>query len=200
MTISTDKIRELRQRTGAGVLDTKNALDETGGDVEAALQLLRERGLAKAAKKATRQASQGHVIAYVHGDPGRIGVLLEINCETDFVARTEGFRHLAHDVTMQIAAANPLWVREEDVPEDALALERHTALAQLADEKKPPEVLERIVSGKLSKWLDEVVLLRQSFIRDDSVTVGQLITNAVAEMGENIVVRRFVRFELGETS
>jgi elongation factor Ts len=200
MTISTEKIKELRQRTGAGVLDTKNALEETGGDVEAALQLLRERGLAKAAKKATRQASQGHVIAYVHGDPGRIGVLLEINCETDFVARTDGFRQLAHDVTMQIAAANPLWVREEDVPEDALALERHTALAQLADEKKPPEVLERIVNGKLSKWLDEVVLLRQPFIRDDGVTVGQMITNAVAEMGENIVVRRFVRFELGEAS
>lgn len=198
MTISTEQVKDLRQRTGAGVLDAKNTLEETGGDIDAAIQLLRERGLAKAAKKASREASQGHVIAYVHGDPGRIGVLLEINCETDFVARTESFRQLAHDMTMQIAAANPLWVSDADVPADAMESERKTALAQMAEENKPPQVMERIVDGKISKWLDETVLLRQPFIRDNTLTVGDLITNAVAEMGENIVVRRFVRYELGE--
>jgi elongation factor Ts len=198
ITITTDQVKELRQRTGAGVLDAKNTLTETGGDMAAAAQLLRERGQAKAAKKADRQASQGHVIAYVHGDPGRVGVLLEINCETDFVARTEAFRQLAHDLTLQIAAAGPQWVTEEDIPADVVELERHTARAQLAEEKKPPEILDRIVDGKLSKWKDEVVLLRQPFIRDDKVTVSQLVTAAIAEMGENIVVRRFVRYELGE--
>ena len=198
MSISIDQIKELRQRTGAGVLESKKALEETGGDIDAAIQILRERGLAKAAKKATRQASMGHVISYVHDDPGRVGVLLEINCETDFVARTEGFRKLAHDLTLHIAAASPLWVAEEDIPSDTVELERKTALAQLADSGKPKEIQERIVTGKLGAWMDEVVLLRQPFIRDDSVTIGQMITNAIAERGENIVVRRFARYELGE--
>jgi elongation factor Ts len=200
MNVTTDQIKALRQRTGAGVLDAKKALEETSGDIDAAIQLLRERGLAKAAKKATREASKGHVIAYVHDDPGRIGVLLEINCETDFVARTPGFRQLAHDLTLHIAAASPQWVREEDIPEDVLELERHTARAQVADAKKPPEVIQRIVDGKLGSWMDQVVLMRQPFVRDNAVSVAQLVTNAIAEMGENIVVRRFVRYELGEGS
>jgi elongation factor Ts len=200
MNITTDQVKALRQRTGAGVLDAKKALEETNGDIDGAIQLLRERGLAKAAKKATREASKGHVIAYVHDDPGRIGVLLEINCETDFVARTPAFRQLAHDLTLHIAAASPQWVREEDIPADVLELERHTAQAQMADTKKPPEVLQRIVDGKVGAWMDQVVLMRQEYIRDNSVTVSQLVTSAIAEMGENIVVRRFVRYELGEGS
>jgi elongation factor Ts len=198
MAISTEQVKELRRVTGAGVLDAKNALVEKDGDIAAAAQLLRERGLAKAAKKAGRDASDGHIIAYVHGDPGRIGVLLEINCETDFVARTDAFRTLAHDLTMQIAAANPLWVAEDDIPDDVLALERKTALAQVADAKKPPEILDKIVEGKLGKWKDEVVLMRQPFIRDDSVKIESMIHDAIAELGENVVVRRFVRYELGE--
>jgi elongation factor Ts len=198
MTTTTEQIRELRERTGAGVLDCKKALEETSGDVEAAIQSLREKGLAKAAKKATREASDGRVVAYVHGDPGRIGVLLEINCETDFVARTPGFRELAHNLAMQIAAAGPEWVADADVPETALAHERATYQAQLAGDKRPPAVIEKIIDGKLNKWLDEMVLLRQAYIKDSSLTVGTLVNHTIAEMGENIVVRRFARFALGE--
>jgi len=200
MTISTDMIRDLRQRTGAGVLDAKKSLEETRGDIEAAVQLLRERGLAKAAKKATREATEGRVVSYIHGDPGRIGVLIELNCETDFVARTPGFRELAHNLALQIAAAGPEWVSDADVPADVLASERATVLAQLANENqnKPPQVIEMIIEGRLKKWLDEVVLLRQPFIKDNAVTIGAVINQAIVEMGENIVVRRFARFVLGE--
>ncbi len=198
MAITTDQIRDLRQRTGAGILEVKKALEETGGDADAAMQLLRERGLAKAAKKATRTASDGRVVSYIHGDPGRIGVLLELNCETDFVARTPGFRELAQHLAMQIAAANPEWVAEADVPQDAIARERATLAAQLADEPKPPQIIEKMVEGRLNKWLDESVLLRQPFIRDNDVTIGSMIQQAIAEMGENIVVRRFARFAIGE--
>jgi elongation factor Ts len=200
MKITAEQVKDLRQRTGAGVLDAKKALEETSGDMEAAALLLKERGLAKAAKKATREASSGHVIAYVHGDPGRIGVLLEINCETDFVARTDAFRQLARDVAMQIAAANPLWVREEDIPLEATEEQRQEVIKEMTEARKPPEVMQRIVDGKLATWMNEVVLFRQPFIRDSEMTVGQLVTGAIAEMGENIVVRRFVRYELGERS
>lgn len=198
MTITVEQVRELRERTGAGVLDAKKALETTGGDMDQAIQLLREKGMAQAAKKAVREARDGMVLSYLHGEPARIGVLLELNCETDFVARTPRFRELAHNIAMQIAAANPQYVREEDVPADLLEQERGIVRSQMAEEKKPPEVMEKIVAGKLGKWLDELVLLRQSYIRDDSVAVGQLVTNAIAELGENIVVRRFARFELGE--
>ncbi len=198
MTTTTEQIRELRERTGAGVLDCKKALEETGGNVDAAIQALREKGLAKAAKKATREASEGRVVAYVHGDPGRIGVLLEINCETDFVARTPGFRDLAHNLAMQIAAAGAEWVNEADVPEAARAHERATFQAQLVDDTRPAAVIEKIIDGKLNKWLDEVVLLRQPYIKDNALAVGTLVSHAIAEMGENIVVRRFARFALGE--
>ncbi|MFN2252209.1 MAG: translation elongation factor Ts [Anaerolineae bacterium] len=198
MGITTEQVKELRARTGAGVLETKNALVETDGDVDAAVELLRERGLAKAAKKASREASEGRVLSYIHGDPGRIGVLLEINCETDFVARTEAFQDFAHELAMQIAATNPGWVSEEDVPEAILDRETEIVRLQLAEEKKPPEIVERIVEGKIGKWLDEQVLLRQAYMRDDEKTVQDLITAKIAELGENIKVRRFARYELGE--
>ncbi|MCE7938234.1 translation elongation factor Ts [bacterium] len=198
MAITTDQIRDLRQRTGAGILEVKKALEETDGDADAAIQLLRERGLAKAAKKAARTASDGRIVSYIHGDPGRIGVLLELNCETDFVARTPGFRDLAQHLAMQIAAASPEWVSDADVPEDVVARERATLAAQLAEENKPPQIVEKMIEGRLNKWLDEAVLLRQPFIRDNDITVGSMIQHAIAEMGENIVVRRFARFAIGE--
>jgi elongation factor Ts len=197
MSITMQQVKELRQRTGAGVLDVKNALVASGGDVEAAIQSLREKGLAKAAKKASRDASEGRVVSYIHGDPGRIGVLLEINCETDFVARTDGFKDLARGITMHIAAANPEWLNDEEVPEEAKNIERETYRAQMADEKKPPEIMEKILAGKLQKWMDERVLLRQPYIRDNDTTVGEIIQGAIAEMGENILIGRFSRFEIG---
>lgn len=198
MTITVEQVRDLRERTGAGVLDAKKALEATDGDMDKAIQVLREKGMAQAAKKASREANQGLVLSYLHGDPARLGVLLELNCETDFVARTPRFQDLAHNLAMQIAAANPRYVREEDVPADLLEQERSIALAQVAEQKKPPQVVEKIIAGKLAKWLDEVVLLRQPYIRDEDVKVGSLITEAISELGENIVVRRYVRFELGE--
>lgn len=198
MAINTDMIRELRERTGAGILDVKKALDETGGDTESAIRILRERGLAKAAKKAEREASQGRVLSYIHGDPGRIGVLLELNCETDFVARTEAFRDLAHGLALHIAAANPLYVTEDEVPAEETQKERDVYAAQMADQKKPPEILAKILDGKIQKWMDETVLLRQPYVRDNDVKVGDLIKQSIAELGENIIIRRFVRFALGE--
>lgn len=198
MSITIEQIRDLRQRTGAGILDVKKALEEVSGDADAAIQLLRERGLAKAAKKASREATQGRVASYIHGDPGRIGVLVEVNCETDFVARTPGFRDLVQSIAMQIAAASPEWVTDEDVPGEVMERERSTILAQMAGENKPPQVMEKIIEGRLNKWLDETVLLRQPSIRDNDITIGKLVQHAIAEMGENIVVRRFARFVLGE--
>jgi elongation factor Ts len=198
MTITIEQVKELREQTGAGVLDAKNALVSTDGDMEAAILILREKGLATAAKKAGREAQQGRVLSYIHDDPGRVGVLLEINCETDFVARTEGFSKLANEIAMQIAALSPRWVRVEDIPADVLEQEKHVIQAQMQDQNKPPEILEKILTGKLEKWYSEVVLLRQPYMRDDDQTVGELVTSAIAEMGENIVVRRFVRYELGE--
>ena len=170
----------------------------TGGDTEAAIRLLRERGLAKAAKKAEREASQGRVLSYIHGDPGRIGVLLELNCETDFVARTDAFRDLAHGLALHIAAANPLFVSEDQVPEADAQKEREIYAAQMADQKKPPEIMAKILDGKISKWMDETVMLRQAYVRDNDVSVGDMIKRSIAELGENIVVRRFVRFALGD--
>ncbi len=198
MTITADMVRQLRERTGAGVLEAKKALEETGGDVAAAERILRQRGLDKAAKKATREARQGRVVSYVHGDPGRIGVLLEVNCETDFVARTDAFRDLVHNLAMQIAATNPRWISEADVPPEVLDARRAEYRGEIPEGKKPPEIVDRIIAGKLDKWLDEVILLRQPYIRDGEMKVGQLVVNAIAEIGENIVVRRFARFELGE--
>ncbi|MDQ7800115.1 MAG: translation elongation factor Ts [Armatimonadota bacterium] len=199
MAVSLELVKELRARTGAGMMDCKGALEEAGGDLERAVELLRKRGLAQAAKRAGRAATQGLVDAYIHGG-GSLGVLVEVNCETDFVARTEEFRQLVRDLALQIAARDPRYVRREDVPEAELEREREIARAQLAQQLqgKPPAAVERAVEGKLGKWLEEVVLLEQPFIRDESKKVRDRIAEVVARTGENIVVRRFARFKLGE--
>ena len=197
MGITTEQIKELRKATGAGVLDCRKALEESDGDFDKAVLHLREKGLSKAAKRAGREAGDGVVELYSHGG-GRVGVMVEVNCETDFVARGETFRKLAHEIALQIAAAAPDWVKEEDVPEKVLDSERKLARKQAVDEGKSGDVVERIVDGRIAKYLDEVVLLRQSYIREDSKTIHDVISESVASLGENIVVRRFERWELGE--
>ncbi len=194
MAATTEMIRQLREQTGAGVLDCKRALDENNGDMAAAAEQLRRKGLAAAAKKADRVANEGRVEPYVH--PGnKLAALVELSCETDFVARNEQFVALAHDLAMQVAAARPRWVSRSDVPADVLA--EQTALFQSEAGSKPLAVMERIIQGKLDKFYQENCLLEQPYIRDDDKTVQSLITEAVAKFGENIVVRRFARFEIG---
>lgn len=195
MEISVEMVKELRARTGAGVKDCRNALADTQGDMEAAMRLLREKGLAAAAKRAGRAAHDGRIEAYVH--PGnRIAVLIEVNSETDFVARTESFVTLTHELAMQVAAANPRYVSKEDVPEAVLEEERAVYRGQI-EGNKPPQVVERIVEGKLAKFYEEVCLLEQPYIRQPERKVKDLVTDLIAQVGENIVVRRFVRYELG---
>lgn len=189
-------VAELRARTGAGMMDCKRALAETGGDIEKAIDLLRKTGAAKADKRAGRAASEGLIEAYVHFN-GKVGVLVELNCETDFVARTEDFRRLARDLALHIASAAPLAVRAEDLPADVVAREREIYLAQLAEEKKPDTVKQKIVEGKLKKFFEERVLLEQRFVKDDQRTVGDLVKDLSGKTGENVQVRRFARFELG---
>jgi elongation factor Ts len=197
MTVSIEQIKELREVSGAGIMDVRKALEETNGDFDKAKEILREKGLATAAKRADRESSEGVVELYSHGD-GRVGVMVEVNCETDFVARSENFRTFAHELALQIAAASPRYIREEDIPEEVLEEERERARQLGMDEGKPENVIERIVEGRLAKFKDEVCLLRQSYIRDDEMTVEQLLLDHVASIGENIVIRRFVRWELGE--
>jgi elongation factor Ts len=194
MAVTTEMIKELRQATGAGVLDCKKALDQAGGDMEKAAASLREKGLVAAAKKAERSAADGRVEAYIHHS-NKLGVIIEVNCETDFVARTPQYQELCHDLAMQVAATNPRWVSRADVPEDIIAAEKASYLAEVAD--KPESVMDRILEGKLSKFYQENCLLDQTFIKDDSKVVQQLLTEAIASMGENIVVRRFARFQIG---
>jgi elongation factor Ts len=189
-------VAELRARTGAGMMDCKSALAETGGDIEKAIDLLRKTGAAKADKRAGRAASEGLIEAYVHFN-GKVGVLVELNCETDFVARTEDFRRLAKDLALHIASAAPLAVRVEDLPTDVVAREREIYLAQLADEKKPDTVKQKIVEGRLKKFFEERVLLEQRFVKDDQRTVGDLVKELSGKTGENVQVRRFARLELG---
>ncbi len=196
MSISADMIKKLRDLTGAGVLDCRKALDSAQGDMDKAVEILREKGLAAAAKKASREASNGIIGNYVHMG-AKMAALIEVNCETDFVARTDQFQALARDLAMQVVAARPLYVRREDVPADVVAQEREKYLGQLDDANKPQNVVERIVEGKLAKFYEETCLLEQPFIKDDGVTVRSLLTDMVARLGENIVVRRFARFELG---
>jgi len=191
------QVKELRERTGAGIVDCQKALTESGGDVEKAIVFLREKGLAAAAKKAGRAAAQGTVGAYIHGG-GKIGVLVEVNCETDFVARTEEFQRLVKDIAMQIAAANPRYVRRDEVSDAERERERGIYRVQTAQSGKPAAVIERIVAGKLEKFYSEACLLEQPFIRDPGKTIEQLVKEAVARTGENIVVRRFSRFQIGE--
>lgn len=190
-------VKELRERTGAGMMDCKKVLTETDGDLEKAIDLLREKGLAAAAKKSGRVAAEGVVEAYIHGG-GRIGVLLEINCETDFVAKTEGFKALARDVAMQIAATNPLYVSREEVPADKIAHEQEIFRVQALNEGKPEKIVDKMVVGRIEKYYKEVCLLEQPFIKDSDKNVQELVTENIAKIGENISIRRFVRFQLGE--
>lgn len=197
MEITTEMIKELRGATGAGVLDCRKALTEANGDFEKAVDYLREKGVATAAKRADRQASQGVVELYSHGE-GRVGVMVEVNCETDFVARSEGFRSLAHELALQIAAAAPRYIREEEIPEAVLEHEAGIARARAKEEGKPENIHEKIVAGRLEKFKDEVVLMRQPYIRDEELSVEKLVLQTIGSTGENIVVRRFQRWELGE--
>ena len=196
-TISSEMIRDLREKTGAGVLDCKKALAESNGDLDKAVSVLRQKGLATAAKKAGRSASEGSIGSYIH--MGKIGTMVEINCETDFVARTDAFKELVKDVAMQVAAANPSYLSIEDVPQNVLDQENEIYRAQIAD--KPPKVIEKILEGKLEKFYTENCLLEQVFIKDteQKKRIKDLIAENVARLGENIIIRRFVRFQLGET-
>jgi elongation factor Ts len=197
MAVSAAAVKELRERTGAGMLDCKKALDEANGDITKATELLREKGLAAAANKAGRTATEGVVESYIHGG-GRVGVLVEVNCETDFVAKTEQFRSFVRDIAMQIAATNPLYVRREEVPQEALDKEREILKNQALNEGKPANIVEKMVEGRLGKYYEEFCLMEQSFIKDPDKTVSTLLNEKIATIGENISIRRFVRFELGE--
>jgi elongation factor Ts len=195
--ITTSMIKELREATAAGVLDCKKALETSDGDLEKAKTYLREKGLVAVAKKADRAAEEGLIEAYIHTG-NRAGALIELNCETDFVARTEAFKELAHDLAMQIVAAKPLYLAPEDIPPDALEKKKEIYQTQARDMGKPERIIEKIVEGKLQKYYQEVCLTRQPFIRDDELTVQDVLTQAISKTGENIVVRRFARFELGD--
>jgi len=199
MEITTEMVKELREATKAGVLDCRKALESSGGDYQKAVDFLREKGMATAVKRADRQASNGLVELYTHGS-GRVGVMVEVNCETDFVARSEQFRKFAHEVALQVAAAAPKYLKEEDIPADVLDHEIEIAKARAREEGKPEAMLEKISQGRIEKFKDEVVLLRQVYIRDDKTTVGKLLLEQITAIGENIVVRRFARWELGEMS
>ncbi len=194
---SAKDIKALRDRTGAGILDCKKALTECGADMEAAIDWLRTKGIASAAKKSSRIAAEGLVHAYIHAG-GKIGVLIEVNSETDFVARTDGFKELVHNIAMQIAAHSPVYVSIDDIPADDLARERDVQKARVIEEGKPAHIADRIVDGRIKKWHKEVCLLDQDYFRDDDKTVRDLLTGAVGTIGENIKVRRFVRWNLGE--
>jgi len=190
-------IKTLRSRTGAGILDCKKALVEAGDNIDSAIDWLRQKGIAKAAKKSSRTATEGLVGSYIHAG-GKIGVLIEVNCETDFVAMNEGFQGLVKDIAMQVAANNPTYVAVEDVPSEDLEREKRVQIARAVEEGKPENIAEKMVTGRMGKWYEEVCLLEQPFIKDDSKTVKQVIEESVATIGENIKLRRFVRFELGE--
>lgn len=197
MTITTQMVKDLRQATGAGILDAKKALEEVNGNFDKAVDLLREKGLAKAAKKVGREAKEGLIEVYAH--PGsRVGVMLEINCETDFVARNEQFQQLAHDLALQVAAMSPRYLTAEDVSEDDLNREREVVRAQTLAEGKPAAVVDKIVTGRMQKYYEETCLLEQPFVKDESVKIKDLLKAAISQLGENIIVRRFVRYELGE--
>jgi elongation factor Ts len=200
MAASAEQVKELRERTGAGVMDCKAALDASKGDLQGAIEHLRKKGLADAAKKAHREAKDGVVTSYIH--PGaKIGVLVEVNCETDFVARTDDFQQLVKDIAMQVAAANPSYVAREDVPGAVVEKEREIYRTQMADQKKPAQVIDKIIEGKLEKFYAESCLMEQPFIRDASgkTRLRDMVDQATAKMGERIVVKRFARFQVGES-
>jgi elongation factor Ts len=195
--VTTQMVKELRERTGAGMMDCKNALVENNADIEKAVEYLREKGLAAAAKKAGRIAAEGIVESYIHGG-GRIGVLVEVNCETDFVAKTPEFKELVREIAMQIAAAKPEYVSKEQVPDEAIQKEKEILKHQALNEGKPEKIVDKMVEGRIDKFYKEICLLEQPYIRDQDKTVGQLLIEKVTKIGENIQVRRFVRFEKGE--
>ncbi len=197
MKISADLIKELRERTGAGILDCKKALEKTGGDIEKAVEELRKMGIAKADKKLSRETKEGLIEAYIH--PGaKLGVLVELNCETDFVANTKEFKELAHNIAMQIAAQAPSFVKREDIPQEVIEKEKEIYREQLKNSGKPEQVIEKIVEGKLEKFYEEACLYEQAYIKDPSITVEELIKSHIAKFGENIRVKRFARFRIGE--
>jgi elongation factor Ts len=194
--INPKLISELREQTGAGIVECKNALEETGGNIEKAVEILRKKGEIKAMKKITeREAKEGLVHAYIHAN-GKVGAMVEVNCETDFVARNEEFKSLVHDLAMQIAATNPLYLRPEDIPQDIIEKEKEMYLEEIRGQEKPPSVVEKIIQGKLEKYFEDVCLLKQPFIKDEDITVEELINQKIAKIGEKIEVRRFVRFQI----
>jgi elongation factor Ts len=197
MAITVDQIKALREETGVGILDCRKALEDTNGDFDKALEALREKGLATVAKRGERETSEGILDLYSHGD-GRVGVMVEVNSETDFVSRSEKFRDFAHEIALQIAASAPSYIRVEDIPEEVLEQRRQTEREDALAEGKPEEIVEKIVEGRIKKFIDEACLLRQEYIRDDDLTIEQLLLQNVAAIGENIVIRRFVRWEIGE--
>lgn len=196
MAISAQLIKELREKTGAGMMDCKKVLVETDGDIDKAIDLLREKGLASAEKKASRIASEGLVASYIHS--GRIGVLVEVNSETDFVAKTDEFKDFVKDIAMQVAASNPEFLCEEDVPQEAIDKEKEVLIQQALNEGKPQNIAEKMVEGRMHKFYERVCLLDQPFIKDPSITVNDLLKDKIAKIGENIKIRRFVRYEVGE--
>ncbi|MCC6276857.1 MAG: translation elongation factor Ts [Oligoflexia bacterium] len=197
MEVSATAVRDLREKTGAGMLDCKKALAESGGDVDKAVEWLRKKGLSAAEKKSGRAAAEGIVYSYIHGD-GKIGVLLEINCETDFVARTEDFKNFAKDIALHIAASNPQFVKSDEVPTEVTQKEEEIFRAQAAASGKPANVIQKIIEGRIQKYLQEICLLDQPFVKNPDITVGQFTKETVAKLGENINIRRFVRMVMGE--
>lgn len=196
MTITASMVKEIRELTGAGMMDCKKALTETGGNLDEAVKLLREKGLAKAAKKAGRLASEGIVASYIHS--GRIGVMVEINSETDFVAKNDEFQQFAKDIAMHIAAANPLYVRKDEVPQSVIDSEKEVLRNQALNEGKPEQIIDKMVEGRIAKYYKEVCLLEQPFVKDSDVTIEELLNSKIAKIGENLSIRRFARFEVGE--
>ena len=198
MNIDSKLVKELRDRTGAGIMDCKKALIEANGDIEKAIEILRKLGIAKAEKKLDREAKDGRVDAYIHHG-AKLGVLIEVNCETDFVASTDEFKELVHNLALQVAATNPIAVKREDIPSEIIEREKRIYEEQARKEGKPEKVIEKIVQGRLEKFYQEACLLEQPYIKDPNITVGDLIKQYIAKLGENIVVKRFARFKIGET-
>ena len=197
MEISAAMVKELRTKTGAGMMDCKEALTDSKGDLEKAVEYLRKKGLSAATKRSSKAAKEGTIASYIHMQ-GRLGVMVEVNCETDFVAKTDDFKAMARDIAMHIAATNPRYVSSEQIPEEVLASERDIYRTQAAAEKKPEKIWDKIIEGKLKKFYEEVCLMDQKFIKNTDISVGTLIKNLIAKTGENVVIRRFARFQLGE--
>lgn len=199
MSVSASEVKELREISGAGMMDCKRALDEAGNDIKKAMEVLRKSGVAKAQKKAGRSASDGMVLPYIH--PGsKLGVLIEVNCETDFVARTEDFQNMVRDIAMHIAASGPISVKKEDVSTEILESEKEIYADQARKSGKPENIIKKMIEGRISKFYQENVLMEQAFVKDPSITINDLVTSMVAKLGENIIIARFIRFQLGETA